>query len=197
MQNQQPADWSPADAPYAIAVSEGQWWRWAVQLAIARLAEPDDYRFVPISTRQLDARNLVLALAQLLRAEALEQAAPEGLGVDASVGHRLSAARARFLADLDGIEDMRNALTHYDEWSRGLGQGPQKRRRAAGDDPRDVARDYWGFRYDPAAEAITFGPYRINTSVALRAATDLSAAIYSPREPSTTPGESMLYSSSR
>ncbi len=63
-----PDDWSPADAPYAIALSEAQWWKWAVQLAAARIDGPDDERLRPVSSRQVDARNLILALAQLLRA---------------------------------------------------------------------------------------------------------------------------------
>ncbi|MFI0368848.1 hypothetical protein ACH35V_13260 [Actinomadura sp. 1N219] len=32
-----PDDWSPADNPYAIAVSEAQWWLHTVELAISRM----------------------------------------------------------------------------------------------------------------------------------------------------------------
>ncbi|MBV9446305.1 MAG: hypothetical protein JO345_10460 [Streptosporangiaceae bacterium] len=37
-------DWSPADNPYAIAVSEAQWWRDAARLAIMRMRDDDDRR---------------------------------------------------------------------------------------------------------------------------------------------------------
>ncbi|MXG88312.1 hypothetical protein [Nocardioides flavescens] len=178
MSAQPPDDWSPADHPEAIAVSEGQWWQWAAQLAIARLAGEDDCRFIPVSTRQIDARHLVLALAQLLRAEALQQAALKELEVDPDVRLRLRDARERYLHDLPGLEHMRNALIHFDEWSGGRGHGPQKVRRDAGDDPREVARDDWGFRFDPATGTITHGAHQLHTSIALRAANELAAAIY-------------------
>lgn len=37
-------DWSPADNPYAIAVSEARWWRDAALLAIPRMRGSDDSR---------------------------------------------------------------------------------------------------------------------------------------------------------
>jgi hypothetical protein len=37
-------DWSPADNPYAIAVSEAQWWQRAVRLAVLRVQGEDDNR---------------------------------------------------------------------------------------------------------------------------------------------------------
>ena len=67
-------DWSPADNPYAIAVSEAQWWQRAVQLAVLRMRGGDDSRIAWFSSRQIDARQLVFALRQLLAAEQLEQA---------------------------------------------------------------------------------------------------------------------------
>jgi hypothetical protein len=175
---QPPDDWSPADHPYAIAVSEAQWWKWAVQLAAARLAGPDNREFWPISSRQVDARNLVLALSQLLRAEHLEQFALDDLGLDPAAGQNLRAARAQYLEEMPGLEHMRNALTHFDAWARGAGLGPQKRRVDGGDAPRDVARDFWGFGYDPGSETISFGPYRIHVPTALQAALAFTAAIH-------------------
>jgi hypothetical protein len=73
---------------------------------------------------------------------------------------------------------MRDALIHFDEWSRGEGRGPQKDRRNAGEALRDVAREYWGFGYDPNAGTVSLGPYTIQVDAADQAAKDLSWAIY-------------------
>ena len=73
---------------------------------------------------------------------------------------------------------MRDALMHFDEWSRGTGLGPQARRRKAGEALRDIARDYWRFGYDPSAGTVSFGPYTIAVTVAERAAAELCHAIY-------------------
>jgi hypothetical protein len=90
----------------------------------------------------------------------------------------LSEAKVRYLAELPGIEHMRNSLTHFDEWARGAGLGRQKLDIVAGRDPRDVARDYWVFGYDRSAGAISCGPYRIEVDIAVRAAVDLARCIY-------------------
>lgn len=171
-------DWSPADNPYAIAVSEAQWWRAAARLAILRMRRDDDNRFGWFSPRQIDARNLILALRQLLRAERLEQAALEALNIDRSVREELGRAAKRFTDDLPGIEEMRDGLTHFDDWSRGLGAGPQKTHRKLGHAPRDVAREFWRFGYDPGAGTVSFGPYAIDVDVAEQAARELCSAIY-------------------
>lgn len=170
-------DWSPADHPYAIAVSEAQWWRSAVRLAAARLDDPLDLRSSPMGSHQIDARNLVLALAQLLNAERLEQLALSELSIDPEVGQSLPGARTKFLDSLPGISQMRNALTHFDEWSKGTGLGEQKRSVGGGESQRDVARRFWGFGYDRDAGTIVHGPYRIKVEIAVRAASDLSHAI--------------------
>jgi hypothetical protein len=159
-------------------VSESQWWSKAVRLAVLRLGEPDDCRVGPHSSRQIDARTLVLALNLVLNAERLEQAALNDLGIEPSVRQSLEAARDRFLKELPGVVQMRDALTHFDEWSRGVGRGPQAKRVKRGDAVRDVARDYWAFRYEAASRAVSLGPYVIDIDVAERAATDLAIAIY-------------------
>jgi hypothetical protein len=173
-----PRDWSPADNPHAIAISEAQWWQRAVQLAVLRLRDPDDQRISWFSSRQIDARQLVFALRQILNAERLVAVALEARGVDAPAHEALARARQRFEDVLPGIKDMRDALMHFDEWSRGEGRGPQKDRRNAGGALRDVAREYWGFGYDPEAGAISLGPYTIQVDKADQAAKDLSRAIY-------------------
>lgn len=178
MDDASPGHWSPADHPYAIAVSEAQWWLSAVRLAEARLRDPDDPRAAPVSSRQVDARNLVLALTQLLVAERLEQTALADLGINATVAERLADARSRFEAALPGLQTTRNALTHFDEWARGSGHGPQKSDISAGASRRQAARTYWGFGYDPTTHAVGIEPYRFGVETAVRAAHDLAHAIY-------------------
>ena len=173
-----PPDWSPADNPHAIAISEAQWWQRAVQLAVLRLRDPDDQRISWFSSRQIDARQLVFALRQILNAERLVAVALEARGVDTAARDALAHARQRFEDALPGIKDMRDALMHFDEWSRGQGRGPQKDRRNAGEALRDVAREYWGFGYDPNAGTVSLGPYTIQVDTADQAAKDLSWAIY-------------------
>src|ERR1017187_10886653 len=125
-------DWSPADNPHAIAISEAQWWQRAVELAALRLRDPDDQRIAWFSSRQIDARQLVFALRQLLSAARLADVAMEARGVDAAARGALAQARQKFEDELPGIKNMRDALMHFDEWSRGTGHGPQKDRRDAG-----------------------------------------------------------------
>jgi hypothetical protein len=171
-------DWSPADNPHAIAISEAQWWRWAVQLAVLRLRDPDDQRIAWPSSRQIDARQLVFALRQLLSAARLADVAMDAHGVDVAARDALAQARQRFEDALPGIKDMRDALMHFDEWARGKGRGPQRDRRNTGEALRDVARDFWGFGYDPNAGIVFLGPYTIHVDTADQAATELSLAIY-------------------
>lgn len=178
MTSTSPDDWSPADNPYAIAVSEAQWWQRAVQLAVQRVRGEDDRSIAWHSSRQIDARQLVFALRQLLTAEQLEQAALEALGVDPLVGQELAKARRKFEEALPGVKDMRDALMHFDEWARGTGLGLQKERRKAGEALRDVARFFWGFAYDPGDDTISMGPFRIDVGTADQAAKELSRAIY-------------------
>jgi hypothetical protein len=132
-----------------------------------------------MSSRQVDARLLVFALTQLLAAEHLEQHALEQLAIDPAVGQDLAAARERFLHAVPGIQDMRNALTHFEDWSRGEGRGAQRKAIAGGGSQRDVARDYWGFGYDPSTRRVRLGPNHIDVETAERAAGELHWAIYS------------------
>jgi hypothetical protein len=173
-----PDDWSPADNPYAIAVSEAQWWQRAVQLAANRVRGKDDTGIAWHSSRQIDARQLIFALRQLLTAEQLEQEALKVPGVDPIVRQELAEARKRFGDALPGVRDMRNGLMHFEDWSRGKGSGPQKERREAGEALRDVASFFWGFGYDPSDDTISIGPYRIDVGTADRAAKELSWAIF-------------------
>jgi hypothetical protein len=80
---------------------------------------------------------------------------------------------------LPDIKHMRDALVHFDEWSRGTGKyGPQRKARDTGAALRDVAREYWSFGYDPSAGTVSLGPFRIHIDTANRAARELCHAIY-------------------
>lgn len=171
-------DWSPADSLHAIAISEAQWWQRAVQLAVLRLRDADDQRIAWFSSRQIDARQLVFALRQLLSAARLVDVAMEARGMDAAARDAIAQARQRFEDALPGIKNMRDALMHFDEWSRGEGRGPQKDGRDAGQALRDVAREFWGFGYDPDAGTVSLGPYTIHVDTATQAAEALSWAVY-------------------
>lgn len=172
-------DWSPADHPYAIAVSEAQWWLHMVELSRLRIRRGEERWTQPFSSEQIDARVVILALRQLLAAEQLEQLSLKALDIDPTVGHTLKAARDRFEDALPGIKHMRDALTHFEDWSRGEGRGePQRSRRGAGEELRDIARTFSGFGYDSRAGTITLGPYKIGVETASRAAHMLCEAIY-------------------
>lgn len=171
-------DWSPADNPYAIAVSQSQLWRDIVLLTIQRMRDEDDRGLGWFSSVQLDAHVLVMTLRQLLTAEQLEQVALKELGIDAAIRNALDHARRKFEDALPGIKDMRDALMHFDEWLRGTGRGPQQKRMKAGEALRDIARDYAGFGYDPTEGTVSFGPYTIHIDIADRAAVELCQAIH-------------------
>lgn len=142
------------------------------------MRDPDDRRLAWMSSRQIDARHLIVALRQLLTAARLERLALEEHGVAAEVISALDSAEQQFVDALPGIKDMRDALTHFDEWSRGLGRGPQKARRAAGELPRDIAKEFWGFGFNPTTAIVTFGPHEIHIDTAEKEAIELCQAIY-------------------
>lgn len=171
-------EWSPSDDPYSIAVSEAWWWRSAVRLAILRMNESTDERAGFLGAQQIDARNLVFALVQLLAAERLEQKALTELGMDAVVGQNLARARDQYLEALPGIQDMRNAITHFDEWALGRGHGLQRREVDAGAARRDVARHFWGLGYHAGERVVRLGPFTMDVAGAESAARDLHMAIY-------------------
>jgi hypothetical protein len=171
-------EWSPADQPYAIAVSQASWWLAAVRLSVARLHSAKDLRALPMSSTQIDARFLLLALVQLLRAEKLEQSALRAEAVDRAVRRELAEARRDFLKALPNLETMRDALTHYDEWVLGRGRGPQTAAVAAGFQQRDVAAYYWSFGYHEGDGVVRFGPFSLDVARAVDAARALHLAIY-------------------
>ncbi|WP_256176744.1 hypothetical protein [Kitasatospora aureofaciens] len=170
-------DWSPADNPYSIAVSEANWWKATVALTIGRMREqPTQVGF--FDSAQIDARTLVVALRQMLMAAKLEQIALADLGIDEAVGDELAKAQAQFEEALPGIKEIRDGLTHFEDWARGTGRGAQATARKNGSTEREVARDFWSFGYDPSADTVTMGPFTISVPAAETATRQLHAAIY-------------------
>jgi hypothetical protein len=72
------ADWSPADHPHAVALSEANAWKRAIDLCADRMraGSPDD---------QTDARLFLLALRLLLRAQRMASDAVKALPVAAQI----------------------------------------------------------------------------------------------------------------
>lgn len=169
--------WSPADNPYAIAVSEAQWALGDVELCVRRIHAGGEV-VGGFDSRQIDARHLCFALAHLLMAETLEQEALVDLGVSLEVGKALGQARKLFESSLPGIVQIRNGLAHFESWSRGLGRGPQRELVQAGDERRDAARAFWGFRYDVTTDTVSMGPYQVSVIAAREAAAELASSIY-------------------
>ena len=179
MTNDSPGGFSSADHPYSIASSEAQWWMRAAKLAILRLRDDAEDLRVGFGSRQIDARQLVIALNQLLVAAQMEHDALTEVGLGATVGSELLAARERFKRALPGIKDMRDGLIHFEDWSRGRGRfGPQRADCENGVTEREVARRYRGFGYDPRAGTVSFGPYVIAIEAADNAAAELASATY-------------------
>ncbi|MBM0226123.1 hypothetical protein [Micromonospora sp. ATA51] len=170
-------DWSPADHPEAIAVSEIQWWERAAALALLRMHDSDDHRISWFSSRQIDARQLILALRQLLAAVPLVDGRLQELGLDQAL-NALRQAKQEYEQALPGLTEVRNALMHFEAWALGAGHGPQKRRVAGGAPAREVASEFWGFAYDPAIETISLGPYTISVNAVAGAVARLADAVY-------------------
>jgi hypothetical protein len=170
-------DWSPADHPEAIAVSEIQWWQRAADLALRRMHDSDDHRISWFSSRQIDARQLILALRQLLAAVPLVEGRLQELGLDQALD-ALRRATQEYERALPGLTEMRNALMHFEAWALGAGHGPQKRRVAGGASAREVASEFWGFAYDPAIETISLGPYTISVDAVAGAIARLADSVH-------------------
>ncbi|WSQ09006.1 hypothetical protein OG604_15180 [Streptomyces sp. NBC_01231] len=138
----------------------------------------DDVQVGPFSTRQIDARTLVVALRQLLAAVKLERIALTDLGMDPAIITTLDRAEQAFLDALPNIKHVRDGLTHFEDWARGMGKfGPQADARKNAD-PREVARDFLSFGYAPANDTVAMGPFTFSVSAAVPAANSLCDAIY-------------------
>jgi hypothetical protein len=169
----EPADaWSPADNPYAIAVSEGQWWLRSAQLCAQRIQGKRDPGHQSV---QIDARLFIICLRQLLYAAEMEQAAIVELPVEPR--RALGLARREFEQAVPSVVAARDRLVHFGEYATGTSI-PQRREKKAGTDPRTLASRDWGFGYDHGTGVIGIGPHQVDVLQATAEAEKLFWAIY-------------------
>lgn len=162
--------WSPASNPEAIAISEAQWWIWALDLCAGRI------RTGRGRVQQIDARQFVVALRQVRYAAQMQQQVITRL--DVRVRKALGSAVSRFDASLPSHVLLRDALIHFADHARGEGIQQRRTRKATGIDAFEAARQSWGGGYESASGEFTLGSHRINVENAREAAHDLFDAIY-------------------
>jgi hypothetical protein len=164
------ADWSPADSPHAVALSEANAWRRAIDLCASRMraGSPDD---------QTDARLFLLALRLLLRAQRMASDAVEALPAAAQIA---DDARQRFDRTCPGAKDACDMIEHFAEYAEGTGhrQPGGKRRRAARPTDRVAAAQDWPLLYDRSAACIVLGQIEIDVAVVCEQAKLLVQAIW-------------------
>lgn len=163
-----PADWSPADHSYAIALSETQWTLWTVRLCARRIHEGRD------PERQIHARQIVTALLRIERFAKMAQDACRGVVPEAA--HALGQAIEAFTTAVPGARHARDILEHYDAYS--VGKGQKQTLAASGNASRELARQFSRFGYDPSTDQIQTGPYQINVTDAATQARQLTAVVH-------------------
>jgi len=173
MNDDSEAQWSPADNPYAIAVSQSQWALWAVQL-FARDARDHGGD----TQSQIYARQIFGQLRALQRCAEMMARELNRLGVDKAHREHLRQAIREFEAAVPGAKSARDILEHFDEYARGEGKLVKQAMRDLGIDVYEAAAMYWGGGYDPSTEAVTEGPFVIVIPDALESAVRLQRAIY-------------------
>jgi hypothetical protein len=167
MSDDSEARWSPADNPYAIAVSQSQWALWAAQL-FARDAK--EHRGDTQS--QIYARQIFGQLRALQRCAEMMATELKRLGVDKVHGDHLRQAIREFEAAVPGAKSARDILEHFDDYARGEGRLVKQAMRD------EAAAMYWGGGYDPSTEEVTEGPFVIVIPAALKSARRLQRATY-------------------
>jgi hypothetical protein len=173
MSDDSEARWSPADNPYAIAVSQSQWALWAAQL-FAR----DAKEYCGDVQSQIYARQIFGQLRALQRCAEMMARELKRLGVDKVHRDHLRQAIREFEAAVPGARSARDILEHFDEYARGEGKLVKQAMRDLGIDVYEAAAMYWGGGYDPSTEEVTEGPFVIVIPAALESAERLQRAIY-------------------
>lgn len=147
--------WSPAHRPEAIAVSEGQWALWTVDLCVRRIRQGQD------PERQINARLLAVALRQVPTAALMAQKVVADL--DATAHAALGVAVERFRQQVPAVE-VRDVLIHREEYALGCGRRQKQIAKVAG--PAEAVRQSWGGGYEPTTDQFILGPYRIDVELA-------------------------------
>lgn len=173
MSNDHEERWSPANNPYAIAVSQSQWALWSAQL-FARDAKENRGN----TESQIYARQIFGQLRALQRCAEMMARELKRLGVDTVRRDHLGQAIGEFEAAVPGAKSARDILEHFDDYARGEGKLVKQAMRDLGIDLFEAAAMYWGGGYDPSTEAVTEGPFVVVIPAALESAARLQRAIY-------------------
>jgi hypothetical protein len=172
MSDDQKDDWSPAENPYAIAVSQSWWVLQALLLFVFQVRSACDPER-QIYGRQIFGQLRLLRLCARMQADELES-----LGVSEVTRDRLNRAIEEFDTATPGAMAARNMLEHFDDYARGKGTLQKRAIREQGLSVYEAAAVYWGGGYDPVTERITEGPIVIHVPTALAASEALYWAIY-------------------
>jgi hypothetical protein len=172
MSDKQQHEWSPAENPYAIAVSQSWWVLQTLLLFAYEARKAVDHR-QQIYARQIFGQLRLLHLCARMQADELKS-----LGVSEVERDRLNRAIKEFDAATPDATDARNMLEHFDEYARGAGVLQKRAIRDEGLSVYEAAAVYWGGGYDPTTEQITEGPIVIHLPTALAASEALHRAIY-------------------
>lgn len=163
-----PADaWSPTHNLHAVAMSEANAWRRAVDLCAVRIwsSGPD---------QQVDARLFLLALRQFMKAAQMASEAVQGSADE----QPLASARDQFSRALPGVKPACDVIEHFREYARGVGdlqqRGPRSSRQ---DDPIAAARD-WHLGYDPETDRVVLSQYEVPVAVACEQVKLLQLAVW-------------------
>lgn len=165
-------NWSPAENPYAIAVSQS-WWALHSLLLFAEAARSGFGHEQQIYARQVFGQLRLLRLCATLQAGEIER-----LGIGEADRERLARAIEEFDSATPGAKSARDMVEHFDDYARGKGLLQRREIRENGLSVYEAAALYWGGGYDPTTEQITEGPIVIHVPSAIAASEALHLAIY-------------------
>lgn len=164
--------WSPAQNPYAIAVSQS-WW---ATMAVLRFAA--DAKTADGPAQQVYARQIFGQLRLLQRCAVMQVKELARLGVARIHQDRLQGEIDAFETAVPGAKSARDMLEHFDEYARGDGRLQRDAMKELGIDAFEAAVMFWGGGYNPVTEEITAGPIVVAVPRAVEASQRLHLAIY-------------------
>jgi hypothetical protein len=146
--------WSPANSPYAIAVSQS-WWAMQAVLRFAADAKAADGPAQQIYARQIFGQLRLLHRCAVMQANELVR-----LEADPSHQVRLQDEIDLFESAVPGAKSARDIQEHFDDYARGHGRLQREAMNELGIDVFEAAAMFSGGGYDPLSEEITEGPFR-------------------------------------
>src|SRR4051812_42273893 len=108
-------EWSPAESPYAIAVSES-WWAYQTAVLFA-----GDARCASGPAQQIYARQIFGQLRTLRRCAEMQAEELKRLAVDGAHRDQPTREIEAFDAAVPFAKSARNVLEHFDDYARGEG----------------------------------------------------------------------------